>query len=145
VVTLRRVEWMLTNESTVRAAVVLMLVYWMCGSETREAWREDGGLETWTGYLCTSRAQREAWLCHPMPSWGAAMARAYGTELLRNAQAAWRSLPPEADRAVLNRGRLRMTEARDTLQRTLTETQEDVRAAKAVRGQQKSEAAREAS
>lgn len=142
--TIRRLETLSSAPEGRRHVLVLCAVYLMTGAATRGHWRARGGLGVFVGYLFGETRMRDEWLYDPDRKVATAAARLFGESLLVAATQAYRSLPPEAARAVLNRGRLRLDQIRDGLGRAIATLWSDVYVSDAFHASGRAEAAAKA-
>ena len=106
--TLRKIEYLLADESTRRHAVTLLVAYGLLGPEARKTYDPYGGVGLWVGAVCAGKEQRAAWIVKKCV--GRSICIDYGNKLLDAARTAWENMPPSASRPVDGRGRLRFGE-----------------------------------
>lgn len=106
--TLRKIEWLLSSDSTHHHAIVLLVAYGLLGSEARKRFDPHGGVGLWVGAVCALGPQRQEWIVKKCV--GKSICLDYGNALLDAARTAWENLPRDASRPVANRGRLRFGE-----------------------------------
>lgn len=106
--TLRKIEWLLADPLTRNHAIVLLVAYALLGPEARKRYDSYGGVGLWVGAVCATQEQRAEWIVKNCK--GRTICLDYGNRLLDAARTAWENLPPDAQRPVNGRGRLRFTE-----------------------------------
>jgi hypothetical protein len=111
--TLRKIEWLLADPLTRNHAIVLLIAYALLGPEARKRYDSYGGVGLWVGAVCATQEQRAEWIVKNCK--GRTICLDYGNRLLDAARTAWENLPPDAQRPVNGRGRLRFTEVFSSL------------------------------
>lgn len=128
--TLRKLETLLADESTRNHGVVLIASYLSIGSEARKRFDSRGGVGLLVGLVCMPFAEQQAIQKFDSKKEAAVLIR--GNELLDAARTAWRKLPRKADRPVNGRGRVRLSEVRDTIDKVVSNSMRILLGGKAV-------------